>query len=373
MGKNIKNRFDEVAIIQRRDGADDASMYGALDAASRRALADARLLALALTLPASQGASQVGGGADEPDDTELLAYLLDDLPDDRRNELEHLIRGNVLAIGRLIDLRTALNPVADKRDLHRAELAARNIARRTAQALEVREVGRKLEFRERHPQLRAGPRTGAMLSELLDRANAPILGSDLDKEARHLLARWKELTRPAKQPKADIVADSELRQVGARLADLLLELQETSDQLAREIRHTVYATIDAVPPRDLRIRTDLASKAGAPLFQAKLPGLGAPEDSLSDWSGTKEIQAGAWSLLIEGSATPSPILSVTVRHADPDGMPDLTLVQPNRGFQTANVSPAGIATVHLPVGDSMLLAQGEKEVWQIPLTLWWGK
>jgi hypothetical protein len=364
MGKNIKNGFDEVEIIQRRDGAVDAKFVEPLSAHGRRALADARLLALALTLPAGQDAGKTGRGADDPDDAELLAYLLDELPDPRHNKLERAIRGNAHTIGSLMRLRTALNPVADERDLHRAELRARNIVRRTVQALEVREVGRKLEFRERQPQLRPGPKTGAMLSELLDRANAPILGSDLDKEARHLLSRWKELTRPAKQPKADIVADSELRQVGARLADLLLELQESSDQLAREIRHTVYATVDAVLPRDLRSRADLASDA--PLFQAKLPGLGAPEDSLSEWSGTKEIQAGAWSLLIEGSATPSPILSVTVRRSDPDGMPDLTLVQRNRGFETAKVSSAGIAPYVYLLGTVCCSPKGRRKSGKSP-------
>jgi hypothetical protein len=374
MGKNIKNGFDEVEIIQRRDMAVDARFIRQLNARGRRALADARLLALALTLPGGQDASEAGRGADDPDDTELLAYLLDELPDPRRSEVESSIRGNPHAIGRLMKLRTALNPVKDKRDLHRAELAARSILRRTVQALEVREVGRKLEFRERRPQLRPGPETGTILSEVFDRASMPIIGSDLDKEVRRLLARWEELSRSEKQPQAYDATDSELQLVGTRLADVLLELQEASNQLAREIRRTIVATIDAVPPRDLPIRAAVASKAGAPLFQAKLPGPSEPTaDGLGDWSAVKEIQVGAWSLLLEGSATPSPLLSVTIRRSDPDGMPDLTLVEPNRGFETANVSSAGIASVRLPVGDSMLLAQGEKEVWQIPLTLLWGK
>jgi hypothetical protein len=216
MGKNIKNGFDEVEIIQRRDGAVDAKFVGPLNARGRRALADARLLALALTLPAGQDAGKAGRGADDPDETELLAYLLDDLSDARRNELERSIRGNARSIGRLMKLRTALNPVADKRGLHRPELAARNILRRTGQALEVREVGKKLEFRERRPQLRPGPTTGGMLNDLLDRASAPILGGDLGKEARHLLARWEVLTRTAKQPQAYDGVDSELQQLGRR-------------------------------------------------------------------------------------------------------------------------------------------------------------
>jgi hypothetical protein len=145
-----------------------------------------------------------------------------------------------------------------------------------------------------------------------------------------------------------------------------------SNHLARTIRRTIFDTVDAVPPRDLPIRT--ASKAGASVFPAKLPGLSEPvEDGLPVWSDTKEIQAGTWSLLLEGSAVLSPILSVTIRRPDQNEMPDLTLVQPNRGFETANVNSAGIASVRLPVGDSTLLAQGETEVWQIPLTFLWGK
>jgi hypothetical protein len=213
-----------------------------------------------------------------------------------------------------------------------------------------------------------------MLNDLLDRASAPILGGDLGKEARRLLARWEVLTRTAKQPQAYDGVDSELQQLGRRLADVLLELEEVSNQLARTIRRTIFDTVDAVPPRDLPIRTAAASKAGASVFPAKLPGLSEPvEDGRPVWSDTKEIQAGTWSLLLEGSAVPSPILSVTIRRPDQKEMPDLTLVQPNRGFETANVSSAGIASVRLPVGDSTLLAQGETEVWQIPLTFLWGK
>jgi hypothetical protein len=375
MGKNIKNGFDEVEIIQRRDSAVDARFVRPLNARGRRALADARLLALALTLPTGPDAGKASRGVhDDPDDTEILAYLLDELSDTRRNELERSVRGNARAIGRLMKLRTALNPVADKRGLHRTELAARNILRRMGQALEVREAGKKLEFRERHPQLRPGPKTGAMLNDLLDRASTPILGGDLGKETKLLLARWEELARSEKHPQAYDGTDSEFQQVGMRLAEVVLDLEEASTQLARAIRRTIFDIVDAVPPRDLPIRTaTAASKGGAPLFQGKLPGLGAPEDSLSDWSGTKEIQAGAWSLLLEGIATPSPMLSVTIRSSGTDGMPDLTLVQANRGFETTNVSAAGIASIRLPVGDSMLLAQGDKEVWQIPLTLLRGK
>lgn len=105
MAKNTKNSLDEVEIIRRRDGVVGATPLGPLDAHARRELTDSRLRALALSL----SIDQTSHDADDPDDTELLAYLLEMLPEQRRREVEIAIRGNARAFGRLMTLRAAFN------------------------------------------------------------------------------------------------------------------------------------------------------------------------------------------------------------------------------------------------------------------------
>ena len=100
MAKSPKNPLDEVEIIRRRDGVADTTPDGQLNGHVRRALADSRLRALAMAL----NVEQTSHDADGPDDAELLAYLLDMLPEQRRNELEIAFRGNARTFGRLMQL-----------------------------------------------------------------------------------------------------------------------------------------------------------------------------------------------------------------------------------------------------------------------------
>jgi hypothetical protein len=96
------------------------------------------------------------------------------------------------------------------------------------------------------------------------------------------------------------------------------------------------------------------------------------EDSLPGWHPTKQVSAGEWSLLLAGVVAPRAILTATLKASDERGsgdLPILTLVQPNQGFEVADVDSAGLHKVNLPFGRSVLLVQGEKEIWQVPLTL----
>ena len=115
------------------------------DASVRRALTDSRLRALALAL----GADQSGVSREEDlEDTELLAYLLDVLPQDRSLALDNVLRGDARVFGRLMTLRSAINTRIDPRDRHWADLSARKIPRHVTGSLEVRSVRQALQFRD---------------------------------------------------------------------------------------------------------------------------------------------------------------------------------------------------------------------------------
>lgn len=98
MAKKTKSPLNEVEIIRWRDGVIDATPLGSLDAHSRRALADSRLRALALALKVDRTSHR----ANDPDDAELLAYLLEMLPEQRRRKVEMAVRGNARAFGHLM-------------------------------------------------------------------------------------------------------------------------------------------------------------------------------------------------------------------------------------------------------------------------------
>jgi hypothetical protein len=103
------------------------------------------LRALAFALGSEQS---LRAGAEEIDDTERLAYLLDTLPKQRRMALEEALRGNVRAFGQLMTLRDAFSSQTDERDRQRAHDPARRIPRHTAGRVDIRRTGEILQFRD---------------------------------------------------------------------------------------------------------------------------------------------------------------------------------------------------------------------------------
>jgi hypothetical protein len=220
-----------------------------------------------------------------------------------------------------------------------------------------------------------------MLRNYLQRASLPLtMGRQLIEEARSLLAQLEKLNLDSKARKeeprpAEEARVSELQQVSDRLVDVLFRLQRESHQLADDIQRIVLVAIDTPPSDKFSYGSDYGSQGdfvshsfASSDFQDML----APEESLPGWYPTKQVTAGDWSLLLAGVATPRPILTATLEpigERGSDDLPALTLVQPNEGFEVADVDSAGLNKVNLPSGRSILLIQGENEIWQIPLTL----
>jgi hypothetical protein len=276
MFKKPRGHMDDEQIIKRRDGVTVATSGEQLDPNARRALADARLRALAFALSAEQGPRD---GEAKTDDADLLAYLLDVLPQDRRMQFEVALRGDAAAFARLITLRAAFNSQADKRDQDRADHPSRKIRRRTVGRLDIRSVDEELQFRDarvlrpqapdvqqfahplrsgrrtvakvqafarlqsqeiRRPRLRLRPKTEIMLSNVLDRVRRDFdAGLKLVNTAQSLVAKWEESDRRGLFERTERGVMSlenrlrglarELHRIGARVTEGIGEIELVID------------------------------------------------------------------------------------------------------------------------------------------------
>ena len=410
MADKPKNSIDEEAIIRRRDGAADAATHGAsdaLDADSRRALADARLRALAFALgPQERHPAREPAGHDDAD---LLAYLLDTIPADRRATLEDTLRGDAPAFERLVALRTALGSAADARDRGQADHPARNILRREIGRIDVRRWGEALRFKDagaafsqdrqverlaesampfalsddavsfremRAPRLQERRAARSMLGDMLDETIRDLATArNIVDEVRLLLGRWEKLRRellgkssdepttPGSGPDETSAIERRLLALldGTRLISHASVRAVVDDAIAAAVDH-VEPWADAQRPRSLQPATEMLS--------AIRTSLQAPESGPRGWSETIEVTAGSWALQLSGTALPAAQLAVTLRGTDASAVseqPMLTLIRPNESFETASLDSDGQAELALPEGESLLLVQGD-EVWELRLS-----
>lgn len=382
--------MDEEEIIRRRDGLSDAASDGPLGSDATRALADARLRALSFALKREQ---IPGAGREETDDAELLAYLLDALPEARRTALEESLRGNAGVFVRLVTLRNALSSKTDKRDRQRADDPARKIGRHAAGRVEVRRRGRILQFKNAAER----PRTSGFQARLSMRASEPAAYrmsrepafremkrpwreraadiSPLDLEnARHDLDAAMRLVDEARTllDRSDLTPGVESRpgkggprDARERLTELLIELQLVHHRIRGWLGSDfAQSGISARPAHKAPPEPeDLFFEA----FEAKLA---MPlDDRDSPWADTYEVEAGPWALHLAGAVDPVPRLAVSMQRSQP-GLPAteplITLVRPASGFEVLNLDGKGSGKVALPVGESVMLVQAD-EVWEIRL------
>jgi hypothetical protein len=209
---------------------------------------------------------------------------------------------------------------------------------------------------------------------MLERASQPLNdGRELVEEALNLLAQWEKLHLDSDPMSAKLS-----RGLSGRLADVLLRLQRESNQFADTIRQVVFTTIEGDDLLLINRRAEFRSTPAALASYAEFASYEASYEAdasdadLSDWSDVTVVQAGSWSLLLVGTASPSPTLIVTLRPPDTQAaseLPVLTLVRSNQGFETANVDSVGVSRVNLSSGRNLLLVQEEKAIWQVLLML----
>lgn len=374
--RKSQSGIDDEQIIRWRDDVASAAPGELPDSNARRALADARLRALAFSLAAEQDTRN--GAAD---DAQLLAYLLDTLPPDRRMTLERTLRGDAAAFERLITLRAALNSQTEMRDRDRADDRSRKIPRHTVGRLDVRSTGEVLQFKDardlRVPEieqlLRAshvarrltaserrdssalrgrGRKPDFLISHALDRARRDFhFGLDLVQVLQPLLARWQASNR--QQPEG--------RMLEEELKELLRQLQQLGARIGEDIGEIDLVTDEGSP----------VVPAGASFLLADVrfaeANLRADHDI---WTDAFDIEAGPWVLHLTGTALPKPQLAIALR-ANRDGLSRelfLTLVRPARRFEIVDLDAAGAGKVALPPGESVVLVQDD-EVWEVRLNL----
>lgn len=418
MAKTPKNNMDEEALIRRRDGVADQHSEQPLDSDTRRALADARLQALAFSLGAPRSAT---GEQREIEDAELLAYLLDLLPSDRRLLLEDAVRADAHAFGRLMTLRSTFNSETDKRDRQRANDPARNVTRHVLGQIEIRSFGDKLQFREaldspqptviersvpravraampkrmeprflerrmysreRVPEWPAGrisrsPKTGMMLGNLLDTLSRDWASArGLIDEIRSLVVQWDETSRRHDRTLRawrDGTAGFEHAQtLEKKLVASMQELQHLTSQIQERVRTSIGSVISTPDtPQDLSVMFDLALEETEALTSIVHP-LARAAFVDEEWTETQTLEVGRWTLELTGSARPTPEITVTVRgegEIGSDSRPFLTLIPMTKTtYKTSESDSAGRDRFALPLGASILLIQSD-EIWQIPLML----
>jgi hypothetical protein len=399
MAKKPHSGMNEEEIIRRRDGVTAAGSDEPLDSDAKRALADARLRALAFAL-SEQRQSAV---ADQTDDAELLAYLLDTLPEQRRMVLEEALRGNARAFGRLMTLRATLSSQTDKRDRQRADDPAREIPRHDVGRVDIRPMGELLQFRDaarprassgvprtvlsgleessfryrasrpmefrrlERPRLQWGPKTEVMLRNLLERTRRDLAqGISLINETQSRLDRWRNISRRDEtEMREDFVpVHRDAENLRRQLTELLRELEAVANRINDELGDVAAATPDAFSPTALAasLSLDRPSDEKAPL-QRWL-------STQERWADAFDLEAGPWAMHLTGTAVPTPRLVVSLR-GDQVGMPSdepfLTLVRPAEGFETVNLDSSGTGEIALPTGESVMLLQGD-EVWEVRLS-----
>jgi hypothetical protein len=404
MVKKPPSDTNEEEIIRRRDGIAGSASDKPLDADAKRALADARLRALAFALGSEQ---RPRAAADEIDDTELLAYLLDIVPEHRRTALEDVFRGNADAFGRLMTLRAALNSQTDKRDRQRADDPARRIPRHTAGRIDIRRMEEILEFRDatrprpsfnvgrlaaaaqaieprahrasrpmafrqmERPPFQWGEKTEGMLRNLLERVRRDLgVGIDLVNEIQSSLERWRHIGRHEESETRERGAPSDREHeddLRERLTELLYELKSVASRINEELGDVPYAAADLTP--SARIAASLPLDA---LFEDTLdaPIARHPPTDQGIWADVLDLAAGPWRLHLSGTALPQPKLAISVRANQAKAAsvePFLTLVRPAAGFETVNLDSSGNGKIALPAGESVMLLQAD-EVWEIRLS-----
>jgi hypothetical protein len=337
-------------------------------------------------------------------DADLLAYLLDALPAERRQHLEQSLRGNRHLLADLAKLRAALDEPPDERDRRRADNPARRISRHRAGTLEIRIAGKRLQFRnmvgpaiegsfddlltsERRSDLAAAlralahsaesikafgsprrrrpswdPKRAGILADRLEHARHELAaGIALIDEIRSQLARWREVGsgRAREAHRGEDSEDREAASIEERLLGLVQRLRAMAAHMADGLDDVEFSTAPRLPTR-----RDMPAISAAYARATHL-------DTDETWTDTIDVEAGPWALSLAGSARPAPELSITVRPASMRFSvvePLITLVRGRQSFETVQMDSARLGNVPLLPGESVLLVQDD-EVWEVQLSL----
>lgn len=388
MAKNPKRGLSDEDIVRLRDDAAYPGRAQALGSPeARRALAESRLRALAISL--------TGTGAAQTDDRmlnddELLEYLLADMAEDRRRGLESRLRGNPRAFARLVKLHELTSAQVNHRDLQHVDMPERKIERHDLGKFDVRIRAGRLAFR----RVDEGPARLAELSQMsLRELRMPNLMASVVRDfedddtlgqIEHLLFRCRDLAAQVRQLRdegdgwdpddlASLKRIGRLPAAEEELADTIRRLQHLGQNLAREAMISRKRGLS--PKAPLRpVGSSFAEYRAPPLSKGKMP-VRRSTPLESDWGGEwqerVEILAGPWTMSLAGKARPASMLEVSIvsrATAAPAERPFLTIVQPGKTFETASFDSSGNAELPL-LGQRNILMLQEAALWAVHLNL----
>lgn len=367
MAKTPQSPIDDEDIVQLRDGVVGEYSGRPLTSVKRRSLALARLRALAFAMASDPDQSQASLVPEQFEDNELLAYLLDTIPDTDVRALERRFSSDPSVLSRLVDLYNALAPTSGLQNRKLVDHPALDVVRHTVVHLDVQGVGELLHFRPRElehigipsrlraqfsasmsdPKARSGGGFGLMRRSLRT-------ADRLAEEVRSLLGQmWStELPVDKEHRKHARLRDDRVAQLRVlrSLEDLRTVLTEMRDGLndRNPVGKMAAARWQLQPSLEVAQSVDFSHMYGTPAY---------------------DVVTGPWRIQLRGSPYPDARLLIQLTRrseAEARDLPDVTLVRPAQGFKVIALDKHGRGNCSLPRGRSWLLVQAE-EIWQVQL------
>ena len=347
------------------------------------ALANARLLALALSLQAES--DQDAKWPLAPDE-ELISYLLNTLPDHKRRELEADLKGNPRAFKRLLELHHALAGEAGQ------EVAA---IPSSWQHVESREQLGTARFRPANGHLEFAP--DDVMRSRLDLGQGDVIRPE-DPELRAIAKRLVALRSPTEDPqppikrarspsidvsKAKSLLGSQTAEplrdlLGAaeRLRDALQVAKKMSRMTSPEDFERISALVDSA--RELADRVSRVANTILPVSKGQqqfpqylgnaLQSHAALQASYSKfsfdaaWQSSLRLHSTDMLISVTGSAGPPMHLQLQLEIPDGARLSGrvVTLVRPQQSFDSAETDKQGVCQLPLTAGESILLLEGDR-------------
>lgn len=386
MAKDPKKGLSDADIVRLRDDAafpDRAQALGSPEA--RRALAESRLRALAISLTGT-GAAQTDDRI--PNDDELLEYLLADVDEDRRRGLESRLRGNPRAFARLMKLHELTSAQVNRRDLQHVDMPERKTERHDLGKFDVRIRGGRLMFRrvEEQPPPLAQVRVESFLALRMPDAVASAV-DDLDDDdtlgqIERLLFRCSDLAAQVRQLRDDggrwdpddlasLKSMGRLPEAEAELAETIRRLQVLGHNLERD---AMISRKLGMPPKGRLggMRASLSEFSTPREVKKNVVASSSAtfgSERGADWKDKAEFTAGPWAVIVTGIAGPTLQIEVFVVNTGSHfEAPFLTMIQPGKTFGSADLDADGKAALPLASGRNVLLLQAAA-VWAVQLEL----
>lgn len=332
------------------------------------ALAEARILALALTLPTDTNAKQEWP---LPDAVELVAYLQNSLSDEARPKLEKELRGNPRALDFLIALRNALIGKIEDGAAAKVRVPS-GTPRISLGSIQYKAEDTRFLFRRNRPFEEPLASIG---EEVTFHAEAiPRLSSErgFDFEPNRLRSTSRRIAR---------LRDAVIRLADAVDAVRVLRLQIEKGAGVGPERARDLPAIANLDKRIVQIESQISilqdellmsreppayrdlsrSRRDVRLEDFDLEFRGAPSRPAQDWRTVLNLSERDIRIDLSGVAKPMRALDFSIARngRGPVSGAEVTLVRPGRDFSTTSTDAQGMCRIEMPRGSLIALVDAE--------------